>query len=105
MSGTVIIRSTFPSRDDAVRTSTTLVEERLAACVQVAGPITSVYRWEGEIRTEEEWVIEAKTREASQSALIARLRELHPHEVPEILLVPVTGGHPPYMEWITRETE
>jgi periplasmic divalent cation tolerance protein len=81
------------------------VEERLAACVQVAGPITSVYRWEGEIRTEVEWVIEAKTREASHAALIARLRELHPHEVPEILLLPVTSGHPPYMEWIARETE
>ncbi len=105
MSGTVVIRSTVPSRDDAVRISTILVEERLAACVQVGGPITSVYRWEGEVRTGEEWVIEAKTRDGSRTALVTRLRELHPYQVPEILILPVTGGHAPYLEWIARETE
>lgn len=105
MAGAVVIRSTVPSRDDAIRISTALVEERLAACVQVGGPITSVYRWEGEIKTDEEWVLEAKTRDASQAALVTRLTELHPYEVPEILVFPVEGGHGPYLEWITRETE
>lgn len=105
MSGTVIIRSTVPSRDDAIRISTALVDERLAACAQVGGPITSVYRWDGDIRTGEEWVIEAKTRDTSQAALVTRLRELHPYQVPEILILPVAGGLASYLEWIARETE
>jgi len=104
MPGAVVVRSTVPSRDDAIRIGTALVEEHLAACVQVGGPITSVCRWEGEARTEEEWVLEAKTRDASRAALVTRLTELHPYQVPEILVLPVVGGHPPYLEWIIRET-
>jgi len=104
MPGAVLVRSTLPSRDDALRIASTLVEERLAACVQVGGPITSVYRWEGETRTDEEWVLEAKTSAVSQASLVRRLTELHPYRIPEILVLPVAGGHLSYLEWIVRET-
>lgn len=105
MPGAVLVRSTLPSRDDALRIASTLVEEGLAACVQVGGPITSVYRWDGDIRTGEEWVLEAKTGEASSQALLTRLVELHPYQVPEILILPVAGGLASYLEWIAQETE
>src|SRR5262249_20494214 len=81
-----------------------LVDERLAACVQVGGPITSTYRWQGAVETAREFLLVAKTTAERLDALIERVRALHPYDVPEITAVPITGGLPSYLDWIRTET-
>lgn len=83
----------------------TLVDERLVACGQVVGPVSSTYRWEGAVQHAEEWLALLKTSAANGERLVARIAELHSYEVPEILVLEVSGGHGPYLEWVTAETE
>jgi periplasmic divalent cation tolerance protein len=80
------------------------VEERLAACVQVSGPVQSVYRWEGAVTTAGEWICTAKTMETRLPALLARIRALHPYQQPEIVATPISAGDPGYLEWIRKES-
>jgi periplasmic divalent cation tolerance protein len=77
-----------------------LVEERLAACVQVAGPIESTYRWKGKVERATEWYCHCKTTRARYPALEARVRELHPYDIPEIIVVPIVAALPAYLAWI-----
>ncbi len=77
---------------------------RLAACVQVLGPITSTYRWQGKIETGSEWLCVVKSREERYDELERAIRSLHPYEVPEILATPVTAGNPAYLAWLEAET-
>lgn len=100
----VVITSTLPARADADRIARVLVEERLAACVQCAGPIESTYRWQGRVEHATEWYVHCKTAASRADALIARLKALHPYEVPEIIVTPVLGGHPAYLEWVRQES-
>lgn len=81
-----------------------LVQERLAACVQIVGPVESIYRWEGEVRRAREWLVVAKTTDARLAELTARIRALHRYDVPEIVAVPITAGDPAYLRWIAQET-
>jgi periplasmic divalent cation tolerance protein len=81
-----------------------LVDERLAACVQVGGPITSTYRWHDAVETATEVLLVAKTREDHLPELTERVRALHPYEVPEITAVPIVGGLGDYLDWIRTET-
>ena len=76
------------------------MEERLAACAQVAGPIRSTYRWQGRVETAEEWHCHLKTSADRAPDLIARIRGLHPYDVPEIIAVPIVGGDPEYLRWV-----
>jgi periplasmic divalent cation tolerance protein len=78
----------------------TLVEERLAACAQVLGPVSSTYRWEERVERAAEWYCHLKTTLAMLPALQRRIRELHPYEVPEIIAVPILRGDPDYLRWI-----
>jgi periplasmic divalent cation tolerance protein len=94
------VTTTLPDRDTANRIGRRLVEERLAACAQVVGPVASVYWWQGEVETAGEWYCHLKTTAARVDALIARVRELHPYETPEIVALPVTEGDPAYLRWI-----
>jgi len=98
----VEVAVTAPDRALAERLAETLVTERLAACVQVGGPVTSVYRWRGRVERAEEWVCRAKTTRAALAALERRVRALHPYEVPEILATPVTGDAG-YLAWVRAE--
>ena len=77
-----------------------LVERRLAACAQVLGPITSTYRWQGQVETAQEWLCILKTREELYEELEQTLRSIHPYEVPEILATPVAAGNPAYLAWL-----
>ncbi|MBK8067669.1 MAG: divalent-cation tolerance protein CutA [Rhodanobacteraceae bacterium] len=77
-----------------------LVGERLAACVNRIGPVQSTYRWQGAIESASETLLAIKTTAARFEALQARLRELHPYEVPEIIATPVSGGLPEYLAWV-----
>lgn len=96
------VTTTLPDRDTANRIGRHLVEERLAACAQVTGPVSSTYRWQGEVETAGEWYCHLKTMASRVDALIARLRELHPYETPEIVALPVAEGDPAYLRWIAE---
>lgn len=98
------VLATFPDRATALRVGGVLVEERLAACAQVGGPITSRYRWRGATEEHEEWTCALKTRADLWEALRARLAALHPYEVSEIVAIPLAAGHEPYLEWIRSGT-
>ena len=100
-----VVVATVPDEDTADRLAATLVDERLAACVQVGGPIRSSYRWSGERCEDREWTVTAKTRAAASEALVERLVQLHPAEVPEVLVTEVSGGHRPYLDWVRAETD
>ncbi|HXE57288.1 MAG TPA: divalent-cation tolerance protein CutA [Gemmatimonadales bacterium] len=98
------VTTTLPTREDAERVARALVEDRLAACAQVAGPIASTYWWKGQVETSTEWYCHLKTTAERFPALEARLRTLHPYEVPEIIALPAARVAESYREWVTRET-
>jgi periplasmic divalent cation tolerance protein len=92
-----VVMSTAPSRESGERIATALVEEGLAACVQLAPGVTSIYRWQGELTRSEELLILAKT--ARPEPCLARLAALHPYEVPEGIVLPVSRALPDYLRW------
>jgi periplasmic divalent cation tolerance protein len=94
------VTTTFPDRALAEQVAQRLVEERLAACVQVQGPIASTYRWQGAVESASEWYCHIKTTVPRLADLRARLRELHPYQVAEIIAVPIVDGDPAYLQWI-----
>jgi periplasmic divalent cation tolerance protein len=103
-SETLLVVTNLPDRDAAMRLARALVEQRLAACVNVLNGCTSVYRWEGAIEETEEVPLLIKTRAARYPELEALIRELHPYELPEIIAVPVVRGLPDYLEWVAEDT-
>ena len=91
---------TAPDRDAALRIARALVDEELAACVNLVPGVTSVYRWRGAVEESSEWLLLIKTtRAVSARRLKDRLLTLHPYDVPELLLVPVTAGLDKYLAW------
>lgn len=99
-----LILSTCPDADTAQRLARTLVDERLAACVNLLPGVVSTYRWRGQVEQATEVQLLAKTAGDRRDALIARLAELHPYELPEILAVETAAGLPAYLDWVTAET-
>ena len=97
------IATTVAGKQDADRISRELVSQRLAACVQVIGPITSVYQWQGQLETAEEWLCLIKSRAEKYSQIQAAILKLHPYQVPEIIATQVTEGNPAYLAWIDSE--
>jgi periplasmic divalent cation tolerance protein len=81
------------------------VEEHLAACAQVVGPVSSTYRWKGKVELAVEWYCNLKTTKTRLSALKQRIRELHPYEVPEIVAIRIQDGDVDYLKWIETEVE
>jgi periplasmic divalent cation tolerance protein len=104
MSDIRIVFCTCPDNDSASRIAEALVGERLAACVNILPAIDSVYRWQGAIERASEVQLIIKTVETRVTALIARIRALHPYELPEILAIDAAGGLPDYLEWVRAET-
>ncbi|WP_462185994.1 MULTISPECIES: divalent-cation tolerance protein CutA [unclassified Frankia] len=92
------------SREIADRIGRLLVEARLVACFQVIGPMSSTYRWKGQIEQAEEWLCLAKTTTERFDELHERLVVLHPYENPEIIATPIVAGHADYLGWISAET-
>ena len=99
-----LILSTCPDADTAQRLARILVEERLAACVSLLPGGVSTYRWQGRVEQATEVQLLAKTPADRRDALMARLAELHPYELPEILVVETAAGLPAYLDWVTAET-
>ncbi len=104
MSNALEVHVTAPSREQAAEIARKLVEERLAACVNIVGGMRSVYRWEGKIHEDEEVLCLVKTRPELLDALTARVRELHPYDVPEILAFEVADGSADYLAWLHETT-
>jgi periplasmic divalent cation tolerance protein len=100
----ILVITNLPDRDQAISLAHQLVEERLAACVNVLGECTSVYLWQGENETASEVPVLIKTLAQHYTALEQRIRSLHPYELPEIIAVPISGGLPAYLDWIASET-
>ena len=96
--------STFPNPDKAAEVARILVTEQLAACVNLVGPVRSIYRWKGEISDDSETLAVIKTTRERFDAMKTRLVELHPYEVAEVIALPIEAGHAPYLAWIETET-
>jgi periplasmic divalent cation tolerance protein len=96
----VQVSTTLPDRPAADRLAAAVVAERLAACAQVEGPIQSTYRWQGTVESAAEWSCRLKTTAERLPGLVARIRQLHPYEVPEIVAVAIADGDPAYLRWI-----
>ena len=99
----VVVVSTAPTAEEARRIGSTLVEERLAACVNVLDGVTSIYRWKGGIERENEILMVMKTTSEHEERLRQRLVELHPYDVPEALVLGVLDGYAPYLDWVRTE--
>ena len=99
----VILVSNFPDADTARDAVRALVEERLIACGNLIPGVESIYEWKGAIETSAEVMVVAKTIASRADAAQARLRALHPYEVPEILRIPVSGGWPDYFAWVAAQ--
>jgi len=95
---------TCPDQTTAERIAETLVAERLAACVNIVPGLTSVYRWQSQVRRDAEVLMIIKTRGVVYSLLETRIRELHPYEVPEIVALPIQAGSAPYLLWLNDNT-
>jgi len=101
----VIAYITAKDREQAMAIGKTLVCERLAACVNVFDGMTSIYRWDGEINTDDEAVLIAKTSSARFQALTARVKQLHTYTCPCVISIPVTGGSSEYLGWLSEQVE
>ncbi len=97
-----IALTTLASRDEGERLAAVLVEERLAACVNVIGAVASIYRWEGEVQRDEEVLLLMKTTAAGVGPLKGRVLELHPYDTPEFLAFEVGVGSPGYLDWVAE---
>jgi periplasmic divalent cation tolerance protein len=81
-----------------------IVDARLGACVQIVGPIRSIYQWEGEVQNEQEWQCWIKTSADRLDALTEYIKKHHSYDVPEVVVLPVVGGSADYLSWVTNET-
>ena len=100
----VQVVTTTEREEDARRIADLLVEKRLAACVQIVGPITSVYRWKGQVESAQEWQCQIKTRQSLLDDLFDAIRAAHPYEVPEIVALPIVAGSQEYLTWLEEQT-
>lgn len=100
----VLIYVTVPSREEARKIADALVGERLAACANILGEMTSVYWWEGAMQEDKEVALILKTEEALVERLTARVKALHSYAVPCVVALPIKAGNPDYLAWIGKET-
>jgi periplasmic divalent cation tolerance protein len=105
MSEPLLILTNCPDETTAERIAQTVVEQRLAACVNRLAPVRSTYRWQGAIEQAAEVPLLIKTTRERYPELEAAIRALHPYSVPEIIAVPVAAGYAPYLRWIDEETQ
>lgn len=104
MSDVVIVLTTVGNAQAGEAIARAVVEERLAACCTISGPMTSIYRWQGEVTTDSEQQLVIKTTADRLEALRVRVHQLHPYDVPEFLVLPVSEGSPAYLDWVRQQT-
>lgn len=100
----LLVLTNLPDQASAQALATALVTERLAACVNILAPCRSVYRWRGDVESAQEVPLLIKSTTARYAALEAAIRARHPHELPEIIAVPIAHGLPEYLKWVAAET-
>ena len=99
-----MVASTTGSENDARSLASGVIEARLGACAQIVGPITSVYRWNGNVQTDQEWRVEIKTASDQVAVLTEHIKANHSYDVPEIVVTSITGGSTEYLSWLVDET-
>lgn len=99
-----VVLITAPDAETGARLARALVGEGLAACVNVVSGVRSIYRWDGEVRDDEEVLLVAKTGRERCAALAARVRDLHPYDLPEVVELPAVGGSEAYLDWVRTES-
>jgi periplasmic divalent cation tolerance protein len=104
MTEQLIVFITVSSQDEGERIAEALVNEQLAACVSIVGPIRSIYRWEGELCRENEWLLLIKTSRQRYADLERRALALHSYQTPEVIAVSIEEGAAAYLEWVTEQT-
>jgi len=100
----VVVFITCGSEEEASKIAHALVDERLAACANMISPIRSIYRWQGKICDEREWLLVVKTRETRFQDLEKRVKSLHSYQVPEIISLPILAGSSSYLSWLEEST-
>ncbi len=100
----IVVLVTAPSAEEGAKIARALVEEKLAACVNILSGVRSVYRWEGKVEDGPEVLLVAKTRESLFGELDKRVRDLHPYSVPEVIALPISKGSEAYLAWLGEET-
>ena len=101
----LLVLTTLPDQTAAETLAGALVENRLAACVNILQPCRSIYRWQGTVETADEVPLLIKTTEARYPALEAAIRARHPYEIPEIIALPIGQGLPDYLAWVAAESQ
>jgi periplasmic divalent cation tolerance protein len=102
--GYLTVLTTTDTAEAAERLARSAVTARVAACAQIDGPVTSVYRWQGEVRTDQEWRVLYKTPAGRYDALEAHIRSVHTYDTPEIIAGDITHGSAAYLTWLDEET-
>lgn len=100
----IVIFCTVPDQESGERIASALVEDRLAACVNLIPGLVSTYRWKGKLHRDAEHLLIIKTAASRFDALCQRLRALHPYELPELIGLPISRGDPDYLRWISEST-
>lgn len=104
MGDEIIVLITAPSQDEATRIGTTLVDEHLAACVNMVPEVRSLFFWEGRTRDERETLLIVKSRQPLLGRLVSRVKTLHSYSVPEVIALPIIGGSQEYLDWLRDAT-
>lgn len=97
------ISTTAGKQEDAERIAKTLVQRRLAACVQIVGTISSIYRWKSKIEKAEEWLCQIKSEETLYHEVEEAIKKIHPYKIPEIVATPIVAGSKEYFRWLDQE--
>ncbi len=100
MSESLVVLVTCGSEEETLKIAHALIEERLAACVNLVSPIRSIYRWEGKVWDEKEWLLVIKTQTERFEDLEKRVKSLHSYSVPEIIALPIIKGSSSYLNWL-----
>ena len=101
----IVVMTTTENAADAKRIADEVVSRHLAACVQIVGPIESVYRWQGKVENSEEYRCEIKTVSGHFNTIRKLINEIHPYDLPELIAIPITNISPSYAVWLTEQLE
>ena len=100
----IVVLCTVPSKEDGLQIAKKLVEDKIAASVSITGAVFSMYRWKGEICTDDEYILIIRSRESLLDRIKEDIISLHPYELPEIISIPIKEGLEPYLNWISENT-